>query len=149
VIRAELMHRDHPLSPLAPPEGTTLADRWAAAVERAANRAASRGRRLADFQTPVTYVPGEYVMTISFGTPPQKFAGLVDTGSDLVWVQCVACSGCFNFVQPDPLYNPALSSSEQNISCVDPTCTNVTSDHPSQSRHFIFCSAQPISMAMS
>lgn len=131
VIRAELLHRDHPNSPLAPANGTLLsvAERLAAGCQRSdeRHRILAARRRLDEFETPVVLkggFAGEYVMTISFGTPPQKFHALVDTGSDLVWVQCVACTGCFNFKQPDPLYDPDASSSDVYFSCNDDTCSD-------------------------
>ncbi|KAG6551943.1 hypothetical protein Mapa_006560 [Marchantia paleacea] len=44
----------------------------------------SRG---SSFESPVSSSPGSYIMTISLGTPPQTKTAIVDTGSDLVWLQ--------------------------------------------------------------
>ncbi|XP_020577459.1 aspartyl protease family protein At5g10770 isoform X2 [Phalaenopsis equestris] len=48
---------------------------------------------------------------------------IVDTGSDLTWVQCQPCSSCYN--QQDPIFNPSTSQSYQLIPCNSPTCSSV------------------------
>ncbi|XP_058101112.1 aspartic proteinase nepenthesin-2-like [Magnolia sinica] len=70
----------------------------------------------------------EYLMDVFLGTPPKHFSMIVDTGSDLNWIQCLPCHDCFP--QHDPLYNPEDSSSFHNVSCHDPRCKMVSSpDH--------------------
>jgi hypothetical protein len=126
MLRAELMHRDHPDSPLSPSRGaSSSAHRLAAAVRRDKARLA---RRLgsADFQTPITandaaFGDGEYTMDVYLGTPARKFTMIVDTGSDLVWVQCLPCSapGTNCFYSPNPYFDPSASSTYSAIPCTD------------------------------
>ncbi|KAG0620284.1 hypothetical protein M758_4G204200 [Ceratodon purpureus] len=131
VIRAELIHRNHPESPLNALSGASAADRHAASASR---HRAHVSRRLAagvEFQAPVssavsygeTYGQPEYVMTLYLGTPVQKFVVIFDTGSDLVWVQCLPCSRpyqCYN--ETDPFFNPSSSSSYSVVPCTDLSC---------------------------
>ena len=72
------------------------------------------------FASPVTAIDGEYVMELSLGTPPQKLSGIVDTGSDLTWVQCSPYSVCFQ--QPHPSFDPAASASYSQKNCNDDMC---------------------------
>jgi hypothetical protein len=61
---------------------------------------------------------GEYLMTLSIGTPPLSYPAIADTGSDLIWTQCSTCGGggqCF--AQPAPLYNPASSATYCILHC--------------------------------
>ncbi|KAG0601741.1 hypothetical protein M758_11G136700 [Ceratodon purpureus] len=120
IIRTELIHRDHPLSPIAPAEGTTFSERLQAAAKRSRDRSLlmSRGRRLSAFTTPFTSESAEYVISISFGTPPQLFTGMVDTGSDLVWIQCSPCINCYT-THPHPVFDPTTSSTEAYVPCTD------------------------------
>lgn len=55
-----------------------------------------KGRSMLDFTTNIEATPGEYSMEISLGTLPQKFVAIADTGSDLVWLECKACTVCMN-----------------------------------------------------
>ncbi|KAG0619632.1 hypothetical protein M758_4G153600 [Ceratodon purpureus] len=71
-------------------------------------------------ESPVTASTGEYVMELSLGTPPQKFSTIVDTGSDLTWVQCSPCSVCFE--QPNPLFDPRASSTYSQTKCDNGLC---------------------------
>ncbi|XP_016164032.1 aspartic proteinase nepenthesin-1 [Arachis ipaensis] len=71
---------------------------------------------------------GEYFMDVFIGTPPKHFSLILDTGSDLNWIQCVPCLACFD--QTGPYYDPRESSSFKNISCSDPRCQLVTSPDP-------------------
>jgi hypothetical protein len=47
---------------------------------------------------------GEFLTQIALGTPNQSFTAIVDTGSDLVWTQCLPCESCFP--QTGPEFNP-------------------------------------------
>lgn len=59
-------------------------------------------------------------MGLSIGTPPAAFSAIVDTGSDLIWTQCLPCVDCFE--QPTPIFNPAKSSSFSTIPCSSRLC---------------------------
>jgi hypothetical protein len=59
-------------------------------------------------------------MPISLGTPAQKSTVIVDTGSDLMWTQCLPCDSCYP--QNDPLFNPAASSTYKLATCASALC---------------------------
>ena len=44
----------------------------------------------------------------------------MDTGSNLLWLQCQPCHNCFN--QTSPIFIPSKSSSYKNTSCSSSTC---------------------------
>jgi len=71
-------------------------------------------------QAPINAYIGQYLMELYIGTPPIKISGLVDTGSDLIWIQCVPCLGCYK--QIEPMFDPIKSSTYNNISCDSPLC---------------------------
>lgn len=63
----------------------------------------------------------EFVVVVGFGTPAQTAAIILDTGSDLSWIQCKPCSGhCYR--QHDPDFDPAKSSSYAAVPCGTPVC---------------------------
>ncbi|KAK1276858.1 Protein ASPARTIC PROTEASE IN GUARD CELL 2 [Acorus gramineus] len=62
-----------------------------------------------------------YVVTIELAA--KKRTLIVDTGSDLTWIQCKPCSYCYS--QQDPLFDPTLSPSYHPIPCSSPTCTTL------------------------
>ncbi|XP_004500468.1 aspartyl protease family protein 2-like [Cicer arietinum] len=68
---------------------------------------------------------GEYFIDMFIGTPPKHVWLILDTGSDLNWIQCVPCYDCFE--QNGSYYDPKDSSSFKNISCRDPRCPLVSS----------------------
>jgi hypothetical protein len=72
------------------------------------------------FQSPVSAGNGEYLMSLTLGTPPQKFQVIVDTGSDLNWVQCTPCKLCYQ--QPGPKFDPSKSSTYRTAPCTDRLC---------------------------
>lgn len=59
-----------------------------------------------------------YVVTIELGG--RKVTVIVDTGSDLTWVQCQPCESCYD--QQDPLFNPSTSTSYKTIPCNSSAC---------------------------
>lgn len=77
-----------------------------------------------DFTSPVvsgsTLGSGQYFVDFFLGTPPQKFSLIVDSGSDLLWVQCAPCRQCY--AQDSPLYAPANSSTFSPVPCLSSEC---------------------------
>ncbi|GFS45352.1 eukaryotic aspartyl protease family protein [Actinidia rufa] len=88
------------------------------------------GQLTATLESGVSLGSGEYFMDVFVGTPPKHFSLILDTGSDLNWIQCVPCYDCFE--QNGPHYNPRESTSFRNISCTDPRCHLVSSPDPPQ-----------------
>ena len=88
------------------------------------------GQLIATLESGVSLGSGEYFMDVFVGTPPKHFSLILDTGSDLNWIQCEPCYDCFE--QNGPHYDPAQSSSYRNIGCHDPRCPLVSSPDPPQ-----------------
>ncbi|KAI3891137.1 hypothetical protein MKW98_007442 [Papaver atlanticum] len=84
----------------------------------------------ATLESGVSLGSGEYFMDVYIGTPPKHHSLILDTGSDLNWIQCTPCHDCFE--QNGPHYNPLQSKSYRNISCHDPRCQLVSSPDPPQ-----------------
>ncbi|KAL3726125.1 hypothetical protein ACJRO7_031070 [Eucalyptus globulus] len=64
---------------------------------------------------------GYYTTRLWIGTPPQKFALIVDTGSTVTYVPCSTCDQCGR--HQDPKFQPELSSTYQPVKCnIDCTC---------------------------
>ncbi|KAK1374173.1 aspartic proteinase CDR1-like [Heracleum sosnowskyi] len=70
--------------------------------------------------SPLTAVPGEYLMKIYVGTPPQDFLAVADTGSELTWIQCKPCIECY--AQNTPIFDPKRSSTYKNQPCQSKVC---------------------------
>ncbi|KAG2661213.1 hypothetical protein PVAP13_1KG488400 [Panicum virgatum] len=65
----------------------------------------------------------EYVITVGIGSPAVTQTMLIDTGSDVSWVQCKPCSQCHS--QADPLFDPSSSSTYSPFSCSSATCAQL------------------------
>ncbi|KAI4365837.1 hypothetical protein MLD38_021788 [Melastoma candidum] len=63
---------------------------------------------------------GEYFSRLSIGNPPRPYFMVLDSGSDVTWLQCQPCSDCYS--QTDPIYDPSSSSSYSSLSCNAPQC---------------------------
>ncbi|GAV87366.1 Asp domain-containing protein [Cephalotus follicularis] len=66
---------------------------------------------------------GEYLMIFSIGTPPTQVQAIVDTGSDLTWVQCIPCKN--GQILIPSIFDPSKSSTYQSLSCFHPSCDNL------------------------
>ncbi|KAG2720573.1 hypothetical protein I3760_02G041500 [Carya illinoinensis] len=68
---------------------------------------------------------GEYFTRIGVGTPPKYVYMVLDTGSNVVWIQCSPCRKCYS--QVDPVFDPTKSRSFVGISCGSPLCRKLDS----------------------
>ncbi|KAK3011860.1 hypothetical protein RJ639_010521 [Escallonia herrerae] len=62
-----------------------------------------------------------YVVTVELGG--RNMTVIVDTGSDLTWIQCQPCKLCYN--QQEPIFNPSLSTSYQAVPCNSSSCQSL------------------------
>lgn len=80
-----------------------------------------------DLSTPITsgtsQGSGEYFVRIGIGRPSKSFYMVIDTGSDINWLQCEPCEDCYQ--QVDPIFNPASSSSFSRLGCQSPKCQSL------------------------
>ncbi|XP_058777075.1 aspartic proteinase CDR1-like [Vicia villosa] len=122
----ELIHRDSYKSPLYNSNQNKF-QRTLNAVQRSINRANYIYNEFSPtkskLESSMPYDDGEYLMGYSVGTPPFKVYGFLDTGSNLIWLQCKPCNRCYN--QTSPIFNPLKSSSYQNIRCSSRTCKSM------------------------
>ncbi|XP_022972843.1 aspartic proteinase-like protein 2 [Cucurbita maxima] len=75
---------------------------------------------------------GLYFAKIGLGTPAKDYYVQVDTGSDLLWVNCAGCTNCprkSDLGIELTLYNPSSSSTSNLVTCGQDFCTS-TYDGP-------------------
>ncbi|KAI3693462.1 hypothetical protein L6452_33297 [Arctium lappa] len=87
------------------------------------------GRTKADFSSSVisglAQGSGEYFTRIGIGTPPRYAYMVLDTGSDVVWIQCSPCRRCYT--QSDPIFDPTKSKTFNGVACGTPLCKRLDS----------------------
>ncbi|ERN05443.1 hypothetical protein AMTRI_Chr12g268640 [Amborella trichopoda] len=66
---------------------------------------------------------GEYFSRVGIGQPAHEQYMVLDTGSDVSWVQCEPCSDCYD--QADPVFNPTSSSSYRAVGCDSSVCRSL------------------------
>jgi len=70
----------------------------------------------------------EYVVTVGLGTPAVTQTLLMDTGSDLSWVQCRPCPAATCHPQKDKLFDPARSATYSAFRCGSAACRGLGGD---------------------
>jgi len=63
---------------------------------------------------------GEYFTRVGIGKPAREVYMVLDTGSDVNWLQCTPCADCYH--QTEPIFEPSSSSSYEPLSCDTPQC---------------------------
>ncbi|KAJ0247540.1 Eukaryotic aspartyl protease family protein [Hirschfeldia incana] len=63
---------------------------------------------------------GEYFTRVGIGNPAREVYMVLDTGSDVNWLQCAPCAECYH--QTGPIFEPSSSSSYTTLSCESPQC---------------------------
>lgn len=77
-----------------------------------------------DLSTPIvsgsSQGSGEYFSRVGVGQPAKPFYMVLDTGSDINWLQCQPCTDCYQ--QTDPIFEPRTSSSFTSLPCESQQC---------------------------
>ncbi|KAF5783377.1 putative nepenthesin [Helianthus annuus] len=69
-----------------------------------------------------------YYTKIGIGTPPKEYHVQVDTGSDIMWINCIQCQGCVNkgYHGLDlTQYDPNASYTEKPVTCQEEICKDI------------------------
>ena len=104
----DLVHRDSPKSPLYNHSLTP-----SQCVATALNRPLQWYDYFKSGLASIIPNHGEFLMKLSFGKPPVEMLVIVDTGSDLTWIQCEPCTNCFK--QNFTIFSPNKSSTYKVI----------------------------------
>ncbi|MBA0719011.1 hypothetical protein Golax_006720 [Gossypium laxum] len=64
---------------------------------------------------------GEYFTRVGVGNPAKQFYMVLDTGSDVNWIQCEPCTDCYQ--QTDPIFDPSASSTYSPVTCESRQCS--------------------------
>nr|CAB3484158.1 unnamed protein product [Digitaria exilis]CAB3486685.1 unnamed protein product [Digitaria exilis] len=70
---------------------------------------------------------GLYFTDIKLGTPPKRFYVQVDTGSDILWVNCISCDQCprkSGLGMDLTLFDPKASSTGSMVECDQEFCVS-------------------------
>ncbi|KAF8779187.1 hypothetical protein HU200_002863 [Digitaria exilis] len=137
ICSEERVHRHGPCAPSPSTDKPTFADtlrRSRARLNYTANVAPTGLGSHGDVKASIPAHLGsslnslEYVVTVSFGTPAVSRVVVIDTGSDLSWLQCKPCNPGECTAQKDPLYDPSHSSTYSSVPCVSDPCKKLTAD---------------------
>ncbi|EEF33260.1 Aspartic proteinase nepenthesin-1 precursor, putative [Ricinus communis] len=83
--------------------------------------------RAEDLQGPIisgtSQGSGEYFSRVGIGKPSSPVYMVLDTGSDVNWIQCAPCADCYH--QADPIFEPASSTSYSPLSCDTKQCQSL------------------------
>ncbi|RZC91467.1 hypothetical protein C5167_027528 [Papaver somniferum] len=71
----------------------------------------------------VKHGSGEYFARVGVGSPPKPQCLILDTVSDISWLQCAPCMQCYN--QTGPIFEPSYSTSFSYISCGTQLCRSL------------------------
>nr|CAD1844316.1 unnamed protein product [Ananas comosus var. bracteatus] len=138
----KLVHRDA----LLPVHDRRYRQRFLQRINRDALRVAGLARRLNRTAPPVRFAlndfgsavvsgldegVGEYLVRVGIGMPEREHYLVVDTGSDVTWVQCRPCAQCYD--QAEPVFDPAGSASFEGVSCGSTVCGLVNRADPCRS----------------
>ncbi|KAG1347005.1 Protein ASPARTIC PROTEASE IN GUARD CELL 1 [Cocos nucifera] len=67
---------------------------------------------------------GEYFCRVGIGRPAKPQFLVLDTGSDVSWVQCLPCTDCYK--QADPIYDPTGSDTYTPLRCFSEPCRSAS-----------------------
>ncbi|WCJ30175.1 Eukaryotic aspartyl protease family protein [Euphorbia peplus] len=122
-----LIHRNSIYSPYYNPNETVVdsinrAMKSSAAWVAHLYSQATREIGMKDFQLNLIPTSTEplFLVNFSIGQPPVPQLNIMDTGSNLLWVQCAPCIGCSQYTSS--LFDPLRSSTYASLSCRNSVC---------------------------
>ncbi|XP_019436019.1 PREDICTED: aspartic proteinase CDR1-like [Lupinus angustifolius] len=122
-ISVELIHRDSPNSPLYNPNETPF-QRLTNSIHRSFNRVNHfHQRKLEETPYPqeeITNADGDFIIKFSIGSNHSFQMGLVDTISNMIWLQCQQCDNCYK--QDFPIFDPSTSTTYEPVPCSSDAC---------------------------
>lgn len=125
--KLRLIHRDKMMSLHHQDHGRRFTDRMRRDVKRVASLTGQPSYEAEAFGSDVVSGmeegSGEYFARIGVGSPPRSQYVVIDSGSDVMWLQCQPCDQCFR--QSDPVFNPADSASFAGVSCSSIACNRL------------------------
>ncbi|KAI7750855.1 hypothetical protein M8C21_013366 [Ambrosia artemisiifolia] len=83
-----------------------------------------------------------YYTKIQLGSPPKDFYVQVDTGSDLLWVNCINCDNCpteSGLGIPLTLFDPKHSSTAKTVGCDNEFCKDTFTAHGEECKPGMLC----------
>ncbi|KAJ7982714.1 aspartic proteinase-like protein 2 [Quillaja saponaria] len=83
---------------------------------------------------------GLYYAKIGIGTPAKDFYVHVDTGSDILWINCAGCNGCPKKTDLGALYDPKSSNTSSDVGCGQNFCIETYGGEISSCKPEIRCS---------
>ncbi|CAM0952871.1 unnamed protein product [Alopecurus aequalis] len=127
---APLMHRYGPCAPSQSTDKPSTTEMLQRSRARAKHiiRGASRGKARIPTYLGSSVDSLDYMVTVALGTPAVPQTVLVDTGSDMTWVQCGPCNSPSCYRQKDPMFNPSKSSTYAPIPCGSDACKVLYND---------------------
>ncbi|CAN6842197.1 unnamed protein product [Brassica oleracea var. botrytis] len=103
----------------SPPSGFTMD-----LIHRRTNSSSSRRSKTYDQLRSSPYADiffqtSEYLMKLKIGTPPVEIDAVLDTGSEIIWTQCLPCLNCYK--QRNSIFDPSKSSTyKEQLKCITP-----------------------------
>ncbi|KAA8522703.1 hypothetical protein F0562_009135 [Nyssa sinensis] len=134
-LNIKLIHRDSILSPYYSPNATT-SDRFRQAIENSMARFAYLKARTSKTKDVHVHVRGPliprdggstFLVIFFIGEPPVPQLLMMDTGGNLLWVQCLPCTKCLR--QFSTIFDPSNSSTYANLPCNSPLCLSSIGAH--------------------
>ncbi|KAH7834103.1 hypothetical protein Vadar_012760 [Vaccinium darrowii] len=126
-VSMKLIHRDSILSPYNNPSASISERFWRAVNSSMARYAYLKARTKSTFSSSDDVRGGlsedrnvMLLVNFSIGQPPVQQLAVMDTASDLLWIQCSPCIKCFK--QYSPLFDPFKSSTYRSLPCNSPYC---------------------------
>ncbi|KAK1406428.1 hypothetical protein QVD17_41726 [Tagetes erecta] len=83
-----------------------------------------------------------YFTKLQIGSPPKDFHVQVDTGSDLLWVNCIECENCpakSDLGMKLTLYDPKDSSNAKTVGCDDKFCKSMFTGQSDECKVGMLC----------
>jgi hypothetical protein len=94
-------------------------------IQRKFSSAGTAELKQSEVTVPTNLGTMQYVITVGIGSPAVTQTMLIDTGSDVSWVQCKPCTAPACHAPVGSLFDPVQSSTYAPFSCTSAPCTQL------------------------